>query len=98
VTPETRILIADDDPDLLFTLGAQPAADGYTVQAPPNGRIALALAERVLPHLAVVDLVMPVMDGFELARRLRQRLGDDPEAPPYLVSERGLGYRLRRGP
>ncbi|HEX2037590.1 MAG TPA: response regulator transcription factor [Chloroflexota bacterium] len=73
----TRILIADDDPDLRFTLGAQLEADGYEVQLAPNGQTALTVAERVLPHLAVVDLVMPVMDGFELARRLR-RLGDVP--------------------
>jgi DNA-binding response OmpR family regulator len=75
--PDTRILIADDDPDLLFTLGAQLEADGYSVQAAPNGQLALGLAERVLPHLAVIDLVMPIMDGFELARRLR-RLADVP--------------------
>jgi DNA-binding response OmpR family regulator len=74
---ETRILVADDDPDLRFTLQAQLEADGYRVQAAPDGRAALALAERVLPHLAVVDLVMPGLDGFELARRLR-RLGDVP--------------------
>jgi DNA-binding response OmpR family regulator len=73
----TRILIADDDPDLLFTLEAQLEADGYLVQAAASGRAALALAERLLPHLAVLDLLMPGLDGFELARRLR-RLGDVP--------------------
>jgi DNA-binding response OmpR family regulator len=73
----TRILIADDDPDLLFTLEAQLEADGYLVQAAATGRAALALAERLLPHLAVLDLVMPGLDGFEVARRLR-RLGDVP--------------------
>jgi DNA-binding response OmpR family regulator len=74
---QTRILIADDDPDLRFTLRAQLEADGYRVQDAPDGRAALVLAERILPHLAVIDLVMPGMDGFELARRLR-RLGDVP--------------------
>ena len=73
----TRILIADDDPDLRFTLEAQLEADGYLVQAAATGRAALALAERLLPHLAVLDLVLPGLDGFELARRLR-RLGDVP--------------------
>ena len=73
----TRILIADDDPDLLFTLEAQLEADGYHVQAAASGRAALGLAERLMPHLAVLDLVMPGLDGFELARRLR-RLGDVP--------------------
>jgi DNA-binding response OmpR family regulator len=71
------ILITDDDPDLLFTLGMQLEADGYQVLSAPSGHVALSLAEKTLPQLAVVDLVMPGMDGFELARRLK-RLGDVP--------------------
>jgi DNA-binding response OmpR family regulator len=73
----STILITDDDPDLLFTLQAQLEADGYRVLAASNGETALRLAQRTLPHLAVLDLVMPVMDGFELARRLKQ-VGDIP--------------------
>jgi DNA-binding response OmpR family regulator len=71
------ILITDDDPDLLFTLRSHLEADGYRVLAAPNGQTALTMAEKALPHLAIVDLVMPVMDGFELARRLK-KLGDVP--------------------
>jgi DNA-binding response OmpR family regulator len=80
VTPApatATILITDDDPDLLFTLGAQLEADGYHVLSASNGQAALHLAQRTLPRLAVIDLVMPVMDGFELARRLK-RLGEIP--------------------
>jgi DNA-binding response OmpR family regulator len=77
MTTPIRILITDDDPDLLFTLGAQLDADGYEVQSAPNGAAALTIAEKALPHLAIVDLAMPIMDGFELARRLK-RLGDVP--------------------
>jgi DNA-binding response OmpR family regulator len=70
-------LITDDDADLLFTLRMQLEADGYRVLSAANGQAALALAEKTLPHLAVLDLVMPVMDGFELARRLK-RLAEIP--------------------
>lgn len=77
MSTRTRVLITDDDPDLLFTLTAQLEADGYDVQAAPHGQVALRLAERALPHLAILDLVMPVMSGFELAARLK-RLGDVP--------------------
>jgi len=72
-----RILVTDDDPDLLFTLRTHLEADGYEVQAAPSGEAALAAAEKELPHLAVLDLLMPGMDGFEVARRLK-RLGDVP--------------------
>jgi DNA-binding response OmpR family regulator len=71
------VLITDDDPDLRFTLAAQLEADGYRVQAAASGEAALSLAEKALPHLAVLDLLMPAMDGFEVARRLK-RLGEVP--------------------
>jgi DNA-binding response OmpR family regulator len=72
-----RILITDDDPDLLFTLRTQLESDGYDVQATASGEAALLAAEKTLPHLAVLDLLMPGMDGFEVAKRLK-RLGDVP--------------------
>ena len=72
-----RILITDDDPDLLFTLRAQLEADGFDVQPAASGEAALVAAEKALPHLAVLDLLMPGMDGFEVARRLK-RMGDVP--------------------
>ncbi len=75
--PPATLLLTDDDPDLLFTLSVQLQTDGYVVRAASNGQEALALAEQEVPDLAVVDLVMPVMDGFELARRLK-RIGDIP--------------------
>lgn len=72
-----RILVTDDDPDLLFTLRIHLEGDGFEVQAASSGEAALAFAEKALPHLAVLDLMMPGMDGFEVARRLK-RLGDVP--------------------
>ena len=72
-----RILITDDDPDLLFTLRTQLEADGFDVLSAASGEAALAAAEKGLPHLAILDLLMPGMDGFEVGRRLK-RLGDVP--------------------
>ena len=66
------LLLVDDDRDILLTLRLQLEADGYRVMAAEHGQRALALAERELPHLAIVDLMMPGMDGFTLAGRLRE--------------------------
>ena len=72
-----RILVTDDDPDLLFTLRTQLQADGFEVLSASSGEAALVAAEKGLPHLAILDLLMPGMDGFEVGRRLK-RLGDVP--------------------
>lgn len=66
------LLLVDDDRDILLTLRLQLEADGYRVMAAERGQLALTLATRELPHLAIVDLMMPGMDGFTLARRLRE--------------------------
>ena len=54
----------------------------------------------MLPSTLLLDRAWPDGGGsvpalWEYVRRLRQKLGDDPEAPRYLESERGIGYRLR---
>ncbi|MFN8538964.1 MAG: response regulator transcription factor [Thermomicrobiales bacterium] len=67
-----QLLLVDDDSDLLLSLRLQLEADGFRVLTADSGRRALAIVGEVLPHLAVVDLMMPGIDGFEIARRLRQ--------------------------
>ena len=67
-----QILLVDVDRDLLFALRVQLEADGFRVLAAENGRRALAIAAETLPHLAVIDLMMPGLDGFAVAGRLRQ--------------------------
>ena len=67
-----QLLLVDDDRDLLLSLRLQLEADGFRVLTAENGQRALAVAGEVLPHLAVIDLMMPGIDGFAVARRLRQ--------------------------
>ena len=65
------VLLVDDDRDILLMLRLQLEADGFRVMLAERGTRALALAKGELPHLAVIDLMMPGMDGFTLAQRLR---------------------------
>jgi DNA-binding response OmpR family regulator len=73
----TRILIADDDHRSRRSLAARLREDGYAVLTAADSRTALREARKRLPQLAIVDLLVPVREGFALARRLR-RLGDVP--------------------
>lgn len=64
-------LIADDDPDILLLISFTLERDGYEVVTAANGLAALQSALDRVPHLVVLDLMMPGVDGCEVTRRLR---------------------------
>jgi DNA-binding response OmpR family regulator len=66
-----RILVADDEPDLLWALQRNLSEEGYQVLTAGDGKAALQLAHRHRPDLVVLDVAMPVMDGVEVCRSLR---------------------------
>ena len=67
-----KLLIVDDEEDLLFMLALSAESAGkFVVDKARDGREGLAEALRFHPDVAVIDGIMPVMDGFELCRRLR---------------------------
>ena len=66
-----KILIVDDEPDIIEILKFNLENEGYTVISAINGKEALKLADKHLPHLIILDLMMPVMDGIEACERLR---------------------------
>ncbi len=65
------ILAADDDEDILQLVAFRLGRSGYRVLEARDGEQALALAMEHEPDLAVLDVMMPKMDGLEVARRLR---------------------------
>tara|TARA_Y100000589_G_scaffold137472_1_gene131641 strand:- start:617 stop:1300 length:684 start_codon:yes stop_codon:yes gene_type:complete len=66
-----KILIVDDEPDIIEILQFNLENEGYQVFSAVNGKEALKLAEMHIPHLIILDLMMPVMDGIETCERLR---------------------------
>ncbi|MCX7202812.1 MAG: ATP-binding protein [Burkholderiales bacterium] len=66
-----RILVVDDHQDARDSLVLLLQAWGYTVEAGRDGLEGLSLAQTFRPHVVIMDIAMPRMDGFELARRLR---------------------------
>jgi CheY-like chemotaxis protein len=67
-----RILIVDDLADNLFLLEAILIEEGFEVASAKTGKAALSLLEAAPPDLALIDAMMPGMDGYELTRRIRQ--------------------------
>ena len=70
---KARILVVDDDQNIIDLLGAALSLEGWQVLFAWNGVQALKTIEEESPHLVVLDIIMPLMDGFEVCRRIRQR-------------------------
>jgi DNA-binding response OmpR family regulator len=91
------VLVVDDEPDLRALLRPYLEADGYTVVEAGSGPGGLAAMHRDRPDLAVVDVMLPGFDGFELLRRIRES-SDIPVI--LLTAKRAEGHRiagLRKG-
>ena len=67
----TRILLVDDEPDILEIVGYNLSSEGYQVFTANNGKKAISEAKKHLPHLIILDVMMPVMDGVEACEKLR---------------------------
>ncbi len=66
-----RILVVDDDPKVLSLMQRGLAFEGYDVDVAPDGDEGLSVAHVRPPHLVVLDVMMPGVDGLEVCRRLR---------------------------
>ncbi|HEX7349554.1 response regulator transcription factor, partial [Brachybacterium sp.] len=69
----TRLLLVDDDPNLLVFLADQLRDDGFEVKTARDGQEALRRLEGEWPDLLIVDLLMPKLDGLSLARQVKER-------------------------
>lgn len=78
------ILVVDDDEVILSTLALFLADEGYVVEVAGNGQEALERAEREHPRLILLDMKMPVMDGWAFAAAYRERPG--PHAPIIVMT------------
>ena len=69
---DIRILLVDDDADILEIVGYNLSQEGYQISTAINGRDAIAKAKKVLPHLIIMDVMMPEMDGMEACENIRK--------------------------
>ena len=98
-TPERErpvVLAADDDEDILELVAFRLERSGYTVLRARDGQEALDLALEARPDLAVLDVMMPKLDGFELTRRLRAEEATR-RMPIILLTARAQDADIQRG-
>ncbi|MDF1699140.1 MAG: response regulator transcription factor [Saprospiraceae bacterium] len=81
MSPDIRILIVDDEEDIIEFLSYNLKKEGYEVLSASNGAEALTMAKSFDPHLIVLDIMMPEIDGIEVCDRLRT----DPQFEKTLI-------------
>ena len=67
---QTRVLVVDDEPNIVEVISMALRYEGFDVESAANGREALSEVTSFRPHLMVLDIMLPDMEGFEVARRL----------------------------
>jgi two-component system phosphate regulon response regulator PhoB len=83
-----RVLIVDDDPDIVRLVSYNLSHAGYEIQTAATGRMALELVQKQPPDLIVLDLMLPDVDGMEVCRSLRQQLPSR-RIPIVMLTARG---------
>jgi len=68
----TKILLVDDEPDVLEIVGYNLAQEGYQIVTAVNGKDAIEKARKELPSLIIMDVMMPEMDGMEACENIRK--------------------------
>jgi len=68
---DIRILLVDDEPDILEILDYNLTQSGYQVVTASNGKEAVKQAKKIMPHLIIMDVMMPEMDGMEACEHIR---------------------------
>lgn len=88
---EIKILLVDDEPDILEIVGYNLTSEGYQVFTAKNGVEGVAMAKKKQPHLIILDVMMPEMDGIEACEVIRNTSGLENTIITFLTA-RGEDY------
>jgi DNA-binding response OmpR family regulator len=91
-----RILIVEDEPNIVLSLEYLMKREGWATTVAPDGEAALAALEQAPPDLVVLDVMLPKLNGFEVCRRMRA----DPrwrEVRVLMLTAKGRDTEVRKG-
>ena len=86
-----RILLVDDEPDILEFIEYNLVKEGYDVHTASNGRVGVEMAKKLLPDLVLLDVMMPEMDGMEACAEIREH-GPLAQTVVAFLTARGEDY------
>lgn len=93
---DITILLVDDEPDILEIVGYNLTSEGYNVVTAENGAQGVKLARKKLPHLIILDVMMPEMDGIEACEQIR-KIPELSETIITFLTARGEDYSQMAG-
>ena len=91
-----KILIADDEPNIVVALEYLPQRNGYEVHIARNGDEALRLIEAHVPDLVLLDVMMPLRSGYDVCKRIRERT-DWRHVKIVMLSAKGRDAEVNKG-
>ena len=91
-----RILIADDEPNIVAAVEFLLQRSGHDVHVARNGEEALRLVEELSPDLVLLDVMMPVKSGYEVCKRMRER-ADWRHIKIIMLSAKGRDAEVAKG-
>ena len=80
-----KILVVDDEPDILAPLAYSLSLRGHQVTTAADGLEALELAKRIPPEVVILDVMLPGCNGYEVSRLLKEWMDNDPSAPCFPI-------------
>lgn len=80
--PVYKILLVDDEPDILEFVSYNLRKQGFEIYTANNGKEAIEVAKSIIPHLILLDVMMPEMDGIETCEELRS----DPKLQKTIIA------------
>lgn len=86
-----KILLVDDEPDIVEFVGYNLKKEGFQVVTASNGQDAITIAKKELPHLIILDVMMPEMDGIETCEEIK-RIPDLKNSIVAFLTARGEDY------
>ncbi|MGY5848317.1 response regulator transcription factor [Salegentibacter sp. HM20] len=93
---DIKILLVDDEPDILEIVGYNLSAEGYQVLTAENGADGVKIAKKKKPHLIILDVMMPEMDGIEACEQIR-KIPELEESIITFLTARGEDYSQMAG-
>ena len=93
---EICILLVDDEPDIIEIVRYNLSSEGYRIISAENGKAALRIAKKERPHLIILDVMMPEMDGIETCEQMR-KLPELKETLIAFLTARGEDYSQMAG-